>query len=90
MDGLRAYLRVVPNAAARLFAYPYGEFNDFLVRTFLPELAQREPASAPLAAFTTQAGYLEAGADRWRLPRFVCGDHWKSPEGLRAILDGAR
>jgi peptidoglycan/xylan/chitin deacetylase (PgdA/CDA1 family) len=85
----RHLLRAIPNDAARLFAYPFGECNDFLVDDYLPRLLAREPRSAPLAAFTTEPGYLEAGSNRWRLPRFMCGDHWKSPAGLEAILAGA-
>jgi hypothetical protein len=80
--------RVAPNPAARLFAYPYGESNDFLVHEYLPALARRE-ATAPLAAFTTDPGYVHAGSDRWRLPRFVCGSHWRSPAQLRAILEAS-
>ena len=25
-------------------------------------------------------------SDRWNLPRYICGWHWKSPETLRTIL----
>ena len=82
-------LRTVPNDAARLFAYPFGECNDFLVDSYLPRLEAREPERAPLAAFTTEPGHVREDSPRWRLPRFVCGDHWKSPGELGAILADA-
>jgi len=69
-------------AAAHLFAYPYGQVSDYLADTWLP--AQDDV----LAAFTTVDRPLEAGADPWRLPRYVCGWHWKSSDDLRAILAG--
>jgi hypothetical protein len=28
-------------------------------------------------------------SDRWNLPRYICGWHWRSPEALRAILESA-
>jgi peptidoglycan/xylan/chitin deacetylase (PgdA/CDA1 family) len=68
--------------AARLFAYPYGQVSDYLADEWLP--AQDEV----LAAFTTVDRPLEADADLWRLPRYVCGWHWKSNDELRAIVSG--
>lgn len=66
--------------AARLFAYPYGQVSDFLADEWLPR------QDDVLAAFTTVDRPLEADADLWRLPRYVCGWHWKSNDGLRAIV----
>jgi peptidoglycan/xylan/chitin deacetylase (PgdA/CDA1 family) len=66
--------------SARLFAYPYGQVSDYLADEWLP--AQDEI----LAAFSTEDRPLEEGADIWRLPRFVCGWHWKSNAGLEDIL----
>jgi len=68
--------------AARLFAYPYGQVSDYLADEWLP--AQDDV----LAAFTTMDRPLEADADLWRLPRYVCGWHWKSRDDLRAIVSG--
>lgn len=64
-----------------LFAYPYGEWNEFLVEEYFP--ARSEWISA---AFTTSGQYLTADSSRFLLPRFVCGEHWNSPEGLVRIL----
>ena len=69
---------------SRLFAYPYGHVNDYLRDTFFPDHDDRFRA-----AFSTAGDYFTAESDRWAIPRFVCGEHWKSPEGLERILDGA-
>jgi len=69
-----------------LFAYPYGESNDYLVEDYLP----RHGAEHRLrAAFATDARPVENGSGRWRLPRYVCGQHWSGPSGLVHLLRDA-
>ena len=81
------YIRgIAPNPSARLFAYPYGECNDFLARDYFP----RQAAALGIdAAFTDEPRALGEADDRWRLPRYVCGRDWKSPAELQRILDDA-
>lgn len=74
--------RLAPHRAS-LFAYPYGESNDYLVREYLPRHAAEHRLRA---AFTTEAGPVRATSDRWQLPRYVCGQHWTSPAGLLRVL----
>jgi hypothetical protein len=74
----------VPNAGARLFAYPYGEPSPYLVREYLPRYAGELRLEA---AFTDRAGFLTEATNRWEIPRFVCGRDWKSPSGLAKILE---
>ena len=31
-----------------------------------------------------------AGGDGWSIPRFMCGEHWKTPEELEKILLDAK
>lgn len=71
------------NAGDALFAYPYGESNDYLVRDYLPRHAQR---IGLVAAFGSDPGPATPASDRWQLPRFVFGHHWNSPEGLARLL----
>lgn len=66
--------------AARLFAYPYGQVSDYLADQCFPAQDQL------LAAFTTAGAPLLEDADIWRLPRLVCGWHWKSADDLGALL----
>lgn len=77
--------RVAPNPGDRLFAYPYGESNDYLVRDYFPHNHVRIGVDA---AFGDGARPMTGGDDRWNLPRFVCGRDWSSPDGLEALLAG--
>lgn len=70
-----------------LFAYPYGEWNDYLVRDYLPNHAHEHRLRA---AFTGEPHPVEATSDRWLLPRYICGHHWKSPAELERLLRGLR
>ena len=79
-----AYINARTNGqAAPFFAYPFGHFNNFLLDDYLP----REGRAMGLrAAFTTEPKLIDGSQTVWRLPRFTCGHHWRSPEALAAIL----
>ena len=67
---------------ARLFAYPYGEAAEFVLRSYLP--------TAPhglLAAFTAAAQPVGASTSRWTIPRYVCGAHWSKPMEFAALIE---
>lgn len=76
-----------PNASASLFGYPYGHVNRYLPCEYFPRQARADTPFVQ-AAFGTGAGFITRGSDRWNLPRFVCGWHWKSADQLAAILAG--
>lgn len=82
--------RRAPNPGNRLFAYPYGETNSYLSQEYLPNYSSEAGSVGLDAAFTTEPAYLSPSSDRWRLPRFMCGRDWKTPEALREILRKAR
>ena len=66
-----------------LFAYPFGETNGYLVDEYLP----RHGAEHRLrAAFTTEPRPITVHENRWTLPRYVAGHHWKSPGELERLL----
>lgn len=65
------------------FAYPFGQSNAFLAEEYLPQNAERLGLRA---AFTDEPKPITGRESRWRLPRYICGHHWKSPEELGAIL----
>lgn len=67
----------------RLFAYPYGETNDYLLRDYLPRCGAEHRLRA---AFGTAPEPVSAESPRWNLPRYVCGQHWQEPEGLERLL----
>lgn len=79
-DWLDAHL--APHRAS-LFAYPYGESNDYLVRDYLPRYRAEHRLRA---AFGTEPRPLESNSKRWLLPRYVCGQHWDSPAQLERVL----
>jgi peptidoglycan/xylan/chitin deacetylase (PgdA/CDA1 family) len=69
--------------AAPHFAYPFGHCNAFLATDYLPRCGADVGVRA---AFTTEPRPVGADDSRFRLPRYVCGEHWKSPGELAAIL----
>ena len=75
-----------PTRKTSLFAYPYGESNDYLVRDYLP---RHMPEHRLRAAFATDARPIERDSNRWLLPRYVCGQHWNSPQRLEYLLRDA-
>lgn len=82
-----AYLqRYAPNDSTALFAYPYGESNEFLRRDYLPRAGSE---IGVVAATGAHPEYWTPGSDRWDIPRFMCGRDWSSPDELQRILDGA-
>ncbi|MCB1560911.1 MAG: polysaccharide deacetylase family protein [Xanthomonadales bacterium] len=66
-----------------LFAYPYGDSNDYLQREYLPSFQHQHGLRA---AFTTEPKPITPTSDRWALGRYVCGFHWNSPDDLRNLL----
>jgi hypothetical protein len=86
IDQALAYInaRIAPRPC-RLFAYPYGHAGDYLRDDYLP---LRGADLGLLAAFGVQGEAMHAGSDRWQLPRFVCGWHWKTPVALQELLNG--
>src|SRR5262249_3977896 len=69
-----------------LFAHPYGEASDYLLREYLPRYEERHRTTA---AFGASGGFVTAHSERWNLERFVCGNRaigWETPEQLRDLL----
>jgi hypothetical protein len=66
-----------------LFAFPYGETNEYLLREYLPRHIGEHRLRA---AFGTDPRPVERTSDRWNLPRYVCGHHWRSAAELERLL----
>jgi hypothetical protein len=75
--------RLAPYRQCSLFAYPYGEYSDYLVQEYLPMYRSEHRMRA---AFTTAGEPLHAATNRWLIPRYVAGEHWRTPSELEAIL----
>ena len=74
----------VPGHSPSLFAYPWGEGNDFLTKQYFPAQAS---AMGVKACFTTAGRAVRKSDNRWELPRFVFGEHWKSKKSLLCLLE---
>jgi peptidoglycan/xylan/chitin deacetylase (PgdA/CDA1 family) len=72
-----------PNDGDALFAYPYGEASDYLVDDYFPRHGERLGIHA---AFACGGAPVTMHSNRWRLPRYVFGHDWKTPEDLVAML----
>ena len=71
------------HGACKVFAYPFGHTNSFLVDHYFPE---RQAEHGLIAAFSTDGRAVEPTDSKWRIPRLVCGDHWKRAEELALLL----
>jgi peptidoglycan/xylan/chitin deacetylase (PgdA/CDA1 family) len=71
----------------RYFAYPWGEFSEFLATEYFPEQQSQHQFQA---AFTVEPQAVGRDHSRWTLPRFVCGRDWKSSRELRDLLEKHR
>lgn len=71
------------NPGCGLFAYPYGHWSEYLVEEYFPRYQSEHGV---LAAFTTEPEIVHSASSRWLLPRFVCGQHWRTQSELIHIL----
>ena len=79
---------IAPNPGVSLFAYPYGHSNRYLLEEYLPQQARGDQPFVT-AAFSTEPTPVTRASNRWQIPRYVCGYHWKSVDELKAILRDA-
>ncbi len=70
--------------ACRLFCYPYGHVPPYLRDDYFSANAER---LGLLGAFGDATGPITPSSERWNLPRYICGSHWKSFEDLLALLE---
>jgi peptidoglycan/xylan/chitin deacetylase (PgdA/CDA1 family) len=77
------YMGSVLGKRPTLFAYPYGQASEYAAREYLPKHRAEHGFKA---AFTTEPKAVSKSDDIWRLPRYVFGQDWKSPQGLKDIL----
>ena len=71
----------IKNKTVSLFAYPYGDYNDFLTEEFLPA-----KQNGIVGAFTCEAQHTQKNTHQWKIPRYVCGADWKNVKDLKQIL----
>jgi hypothetical protein len=66
-----------------VFAYPFGHVNGFLANHYFPE---RQAEHRMEAAFGVGREPVTNDTSVWNVPRAVCGEHWRSPQELEALL----
>jgi peptidoglycan/xylan/chitin deacetylase (PgdA/CDA1 family) len=64
-----------------LFAYPYGDYNSYLLKEYFPQEQNRI-----VAAFSCEPRHVTLGTNIWKIPRYVCGLNWKYTDELKAII----
>ena len=74
--------RIAPRRT-RIFCYPFSHVPEYLRSEYLPDATA---GHGILAAMGDGATPVTQQSDRWNLPRYICGWHWKSPDALRAIF----
>lgn len=67
----------------KYFAYPFGESSAFIREVFFPEFPDLHGCRA---AFGTEPGPVTQTANRWNLPRYVCGRDWTSAAELFSLM----
>ena len=77
---------LIAPAKTSLFAYPYGDTNAYLIEEYFPRFQTEHKMKA---ALTTAPNPVTKHTNRWAMPRYVCGHHWKSSDELRHLLKDA-
>jgi hypothetical protein len=68
-----------------LFAYPWGQASDYLLRQFMPTYQARHQFRA---GFSCEPRAVSREDNIWFLPRYVCGRDWKSSQELINLISG--
>ena len=74
--------RIAPRRT-RIFCYPFSHVPEYLRSEYLPDATAGHGIHAAMGDGATP---VTQQSDRWNLPRYICGWHWKSPDALRSIL----
>jgi peptidoglycan/xylan/chitin deacetylase (PgdA/CDA1 family) len=74
--------RIAPQRTT-IFCYPFSHVPNFLHDVYLPNFQHEHGMEAAMGDGATP---VTMQSDRWNLPRYICGWHWKSPTALREIL----
>ena len=70
------------NGKTSLFAYPYGDYNEFLTEEYFPN-----NQNIIKAAFTCDAEYVEKNTNIWKIPRFICGKDWHNTSEFKKLIN---
>ena len=74
--------RIAPQRT-RIFCYPFSHVAGYLRDEYLPRFADEHGMQAAMGDGATP---VTGASNRWDLPRYICGWHWRSAAALREIL----
>lgn len=77
------FIRGLTGKKIFLYAYPWGQYSEYIATEYLPEFQHQHLIKA---AFTTEPTPVHTQTNQWLIPRYVCGEQWKSTEELMSIL----
>ncbi len=78
------YLKAtIPHHQPHYFAYPYGNYSDYLLHEYLPNRGEQLQLQA---AFTTEPSKVNQATSVWAMPRFVCGQDWTNTEQFNRLI----
>lgn len=77
--------RIAPQRTS-IFCYPFSHVSRYLHDDYLPNFHHEHGMDAAMGDGATP---VTMESDRWNLPRYICGWHWKTPQALRDILVAA-
>lgn len=73
------FIRTITGKNSFLFAYPWGQSSDYIASEYFPDFQQQHRVTA---AFTTEPKHVHSQTNQWLIPRYVCGEQWKSTDEL--------
>jgi hypothetical protein len=68
---------------SRLFCYPFGQHNEFLVAQYFPAHAARHDI---IGAFSCEPERVTLESNPWCIPRYVCGLHWQTANDFKDLI----
>jgi peptidoglycan/xylan/chitin deacetylase (PgdA/CDA1 family) len=74
----------VGHKSSPFFCYPYGHVSDYLREEYFPNHGARLGLEA---AFSAAGASVTSDSNIWDIPRFVCGEHWRSPDEFVELLE---
>jgi peptidoglycan/xylan/chitin deacetylase (PgdA/CDA1 family) len=83
IDTASDYIESRAGVRPKLFAYPWGQGSEALVKNYLPAHGRN---LGLVGAFEGAPSATSSSTDPWWIPRAICGQHWRHPGELRQLL----
>ncbi len=77
------FIHSITGKSSFLFAYPWGQYSEYIANQYFPDFQHHHRVTA---AFTTEPAHVHSKTNQWLIPRYVCGEQWKSVDELAKII----